>query len=175
MGAVGFPKQKFGGHSPDLHVLVPKISLAQHRNWQNIQSCDLFTNRFTSITFGEIICCKTFDAVRIALPEVREVTNIQTMCEAFNKTPVTKILLGKVKQALTDVFDVTSSIRDFRAHIFCLQTTQELPKKHHEAGPPEQLPTNALSQIDYGHNRLCKDCKEVCLCQRTTQRAFWYI
>ena len=37
-------------------------------------------------------------------------------------------------QTPTDVFDVTSSIRDFRAHIFYTQTTtQELPKKHHEA------------------------------------------
>ena len=34
---------------------------------------------------------------------------------------------------------------------------------------PEQLPTNALSQIDYGHTRHCEDC----LCQRTTQKAFW--
>ena len=50
-------------------------------------------------------------------------------------------------QTLTDVFDVTSSICDFRAHIFCPQTTQKLPKKHHEAGPPEQLPTDVSSQI----------------------------
>ena len=57
----------------------------------------------------------------------------------------------KGTRTLTDVFDVTSSICDFRAHIFCPQTTQELPKKHHEAGPPEQLPTDVLSQIDYGH------------------------
>ena len=78
-------------------------------------------------------------------------------------------------RTLTDVFYVTSSIHDFRAHIFCPQTTQELPKKHHEAGPPGQLPTDVLSQIDYGHTRHGKDCKEVCLCQRTTQRAFWKI
>ena len=65
--------------------------------------------------------------------------------------------VGRSTQTLTDVFDVTSSIRDFRAHIFSPQTTQELPKKHHEAGPPERLPTDALSQIDYGHTRYCKD------------------
>ena len=83
------------------HVLVPKISKAQHKNWQNIQSRDLFTNRFTSIAaLGEIICCKTFDAVGIALPEVRRVTNKRTMCEAFNKTPVTKNLLGEVHKLL---------------------------------------------------------------------------
>ena len=53
------------------------------------------------------------------------------------------------------------------AHIFCPQTTQELPKKYSEAGPPEQ--SDALSQIDYGHTRHCEDC----LCaKRTTQRAF---
>ena len=72
-------------------------------------------------------------------------------------------------QTLTDVFDITSSICDFRAHIFCPQTTQELLKKHHEAGPPEQLPTDALSQIDNGHTRHCKDCKEVCLCQKNAK------
>ena len=59
---------------------------------------------------------------------------------------------------------------DFRTHIFCLaQMTQELPKEHNEAGPPEQLPSDTLSQIDYGHTRLCEDC----FCQRTMQRAFW--
>ena len=73
----------------------------------------------------------------------------------------------KITQTQPDIFDVTSSICDFRAHIFYPQTTQELPKKHYGAGPPEQLPTDALSQIDYRHTRHCKDCKEVCLCQRT--------
>ena len=60
-------------HPP--HVLVPKISLAQLKNWQTIQSRDLFTNRFTSIALGEIICCKTFDAVKTALPDICQVTN----------------------------------------------------------------------------------------------------
>ena len=63
-----------------------------------------------------------------------------------------------------DEFDNTCDMGDFRAHIFCPQMTQELPKKHYEAGLPEQLPTGALSQIDYGHNRHCEDCKEICLC-----------
>ncbi|CAH3196077.1 unnamed protein product, partial [Porites evermanni] len=45
---------------------------------------------------------------------------------------------------------VTSVIR---AHIFCPQTTQELPKKHHDTRMPEQLTTNALSQINYRHTR----------------------
>ena len=53
--------------------------------------------------------------------------------------PPTKIWRGHakppdalvLKNSFTDVFD----IGDFRAHIFCPQTTQELPKKHHEAGP----------------------------------------
>ena len=43
--------------------------------------------------------------------------------------------------------------------------SKELPKKPHEAGLPEQMPTDALSQIDYGHTRHCEDCKDVCLCQ----------
>ena len=145
---------------------MPKISLAQHKNWQNIQSRDLFTNRFTSIALGEIICCKTFDAVRTALPEVRQVTNI-----AFN-TPVTKTLLGEVHKLLRMYLTLpVASATSERTLSAPGETTQELPKKHHEAGPPEQLPTDALSQIDYGHTRRCKDCKEVCLCQRTTQRA----
>ena len=48
--------------------------------------------------------------------------------------------------------------------------TKELPKKHNEAVPSEQLPTDALSQINnyYGHTRHCEDC----LCQQTMQRAF---
>ena len=63
-----------------------------------------------------------------------------------------------------DVFDNTCDISDFRAHFFCPQTTQELPKKHNEAGPPEQLPTDEFSQIDYRRTRHREDC----LCQRTT-------
>ena len=34
---------------------------------------------------------------------------------------------------------------------FCPPSTQELPKKHHEAGSSEQVPNYSLSQIDYGH------------------------
>ena len=75
------------------------------------------------------------------------------------------------KNTFSDVFDNTCDSSDFRAHIFCPQTTQELPKKHNEARPPEQLPTDELSQIDYGHTRHREDC----LCQQTTQRAFWKI
>ena len=53
------------------------------------------------------------------------------------------------------------------AHIFCPQTTQELPKKHSEAGPPEQ--SDALSQIDYGHTRHCEDC----LCQTNNAKSIF--
>ena len=35
--------------------------------------------------------------------------------------------------------------------IFCPQKTEEPPKKHNEAGPPEQLLPDALSQIVYKH------------------------
>ena len=74
------------------------------------------------------------------------------------------------RNTFTDVFDNACDICDFRAHIFCPQTTQELPKKRDEAGSPEDndLPTDALSQIDYGHIRHCEDC----LYQRTTKRTF---
>ena len=54
--------------------------------------------------------------------------------------PPTKIWRGHtkppdalvLKNIFTDVFDNTCDIGDFRMHIFCPQTTQELPKKHHE-------------------------------------------
>ena len=52
-----------------------------------------------------------------------------------------------------------------RAHFL----PSELPTN--KAGLPEQLPTDILSQIDYGQTRHCEDCS----CQRTTQRAFWKI
>ena len=86
--------------------------------------------------------------MRTALPEVRQVTNIKTMWEALNKTP------GEV-QTVKVVFDITCGNGGFRAYIFCPLTTQELPKKHHEAGSSEQLPTYALSQIYYGHTGHC--------------------
>ena len=79
------------------------------------------------------------------------------------------------KNTFTGVFDNTCDmhqrISDFRAHIFCPQVTQELPKKQNEAGPPKQLPADALSQIDYGHTRHFEDY----LCQQTTQTVFWRI
>jgi len=40
------------------------------------------------------------DAVKTTLPEVRQVTNTRAICEAFNKTPVTKTLLGEVHKLL---------------------------------------------------------------------------
>ena len=43
------------------------------------------------------------------------------------------------KNTFTDVFDNTCDISDFRGQIFCPQTTQQQPKKHNEAGPPEHL------------------------------------
>ena len=46
------------------------------------------------------------------------------------------------KNTFKDVFDNTGDLDDFRAHIFCPQSTQELLKKHNEGGPPEQLPTD---------------------------------
>ena len=42
-----------------------------------------------------------------------------------------------LKNPFKDLFDNTCDISDFRAHIFCPHTTQELPKKHYEAGRPD--------------------------------------
>ena len=40
------------------------------------------------------------DAVKTTLPEVLQVTNMRTICGAFNRTPVTKTLLGEVHKLL---------------------------------------------------------------------------
>ena len=78
-------------------------------------------------------------------------------------------------------YGCTCHIGDFREAIFCLQTTQDLPKKHHEVqdclNKLEQLRTDhdALSQSDYWHTRHCEDWKEVSLYQLKTPRDFWKI
>ena len=38
------------------------------------------------------------------------------------------------KNTFTDLFDISCDIGDFRAHSSCPQMTQELPKKHYDAG-----------------------------------------
>ena len=73
-------------------------------------------------------------------------------------TRVPHILLRE--ENFKDKLDNICDIGNFRAHIFCPQATQELPKKHCEAEPPERLPTDALSQIDYGHTSNWEDRKE---------------
>ena len=82
------------------------------------------------------------------------------MCEAFNKTPVTKTLLGVVHKLLTLYMSLPVASATSERTYFCPPLTQELPKKHHEAGLSEQVPTYALSQID---------CQEVCFCQRNAK------
>ena len=55
-------------------------------------------------------------------------------------------------QTVKVVFDITCGIGNFRTYIFaCPPSTQELPKKHHEAGSSEQVPAYALPEIDNGH------------------------
>ena len=51
------------------------------------------------------------------------------------------------KNTFTEVLHNTCDISDLKAHIFSPQTTQELPKKHHEAGPPKQLTTDTLDTV----------------------------
>ena len=63
--------------------------------------------------------------------------------QRYPKPPQTKNWEGQSpprfepKNTFTDVFDNTCDISYFKAHIFCPQTTQELPKKHNEAEPSE--------------------------------------
>ena len=93
----------------------------------------------------------------------------------WGKEPPFHVLV--LEDTFTDVFDITSDMADFKAHIhiFCPQTTCELSKKHHESGPPKNCLLMHCDKSKYGHTRHCEDCKEVCLCQRTTRRAFWRI
>ena len=83
--------------------------------------------------------------------EVRHITNKRTMCEAFNKIPVTKTLLGEVLKLLRLYLTLPATSATSERVFFCPPLTQELPKKHQEAGSFEQVPTHVLSQIDYGH------------------------
>jgi len=72
------------------------------------------------------------DAVKATLPEVRQVTNIRTIHEAFNKTPVTKTLIGEVHKLLRVLDIYTCGIGDFRAHVFFPAPHENLPWKYHE-------------------------------------------
>ena len=91
--------------------------------------------------------------VRTALPEVRQITNVRTICETLNQTPATKTLLGEINctQTLKTVFDSPSGIGEFRARLFNPQTTKDLPEDYHETRPLKQLSDNVLPQIHYGH------------------------
>ena len=99
----------------------------------------------------------------------KQITNIG------GKNPPFHVLV--LEDTFTDVFDITCDMADFKAHIhiFCPQTTCELSKKHHESGTPKNCLLMHCDKSKYGHTRHCEDCKEVCLCQRTTRRAFWRI
>ena len=47
-------------------------------------------------------------------------------------------------------------IGDFKAHIFSPKTTQELPKKHHEAGQPEKKSiTDTLDTMKFTRRFAC--------------------
>ena len=100
-------------------------------------------------------------------PPHKQITNIG------RKNPPSTVLVPK--DTCTDVFDITCDMADFKGQIFCPQTTYELSKKHHDAGPPKNCLLLHCDRSKYGHTRHCEDCKVVCLCQRTTRRAFWRI
>ena len=77
---------------------------------------------------------------------VKPPTSPQTRISGGGGRSLPRVLVPK--NTFTNVFNNTCDISDFIAHIFCPRTTQELPKKHNEAGTPEQLPTDALAQIN---------------------------
>ena len=64
--------------------------------------------------------------------------------------------------------------------LFCPKMTRELPKKHHEAGLPEQAWNNCLQMhchksITDTLDTACEDWKEVWLCQLKLPKVFWKI
>ena len=68
--------------------------------------------------------------------------------------------------------DITCGIGDIRAQILCPQTTQGRPKKQPWSRTTAywRIVTNRLRK--HKNTRHCEDYKEVCVYQRTTQRAF---
>ena len=99
----------------------------------------------------------------------------QTNNKYWGEEPPFHVLVPE--DTFTDVFDITCDMADFKAHIhiFCPQTSYELSKKRHEATPPKNCLVTHCDKSKYEHTRHSEDCKEVCLCQRTTRRAFWRI
>ena len=98
-------------------------------------SVTFVTHMCFAVLFSLPSCCVN-SLILSALPEVRQVTNTRTICEAFNTTPVTKTLLGEVPKLLQmymmtlgnlskDVFQLrTSSGSDTVSHLTCLNTTK---------------------------------------------------
>ena len=107
--------------------------------------------------------------------EVRHTTNIRTICEVFNKTPVTKTLLGEVHKLLRLYLTLPVASATSECTFFCPQSTQELPKKHHEARSSEQVPTYALSQIDYGHTLDTFEIAKRCACAKELRKGHFGI
>lgn len=112
------------------------------------------------------------DSVKTTLPEVRQVTNIRTTCEAFNKTPVTKMLLGEVHKLLRLylTLPVASATSE---HTF---SSLRRLKTYFKSTMNQNRLNNCLllnchkSIID--KIRHCRHCKEACLCKRTMQKTF---
>ena len=89
-------------------------------------------------------------------------------------------------RAYTEISGYTKRIRRTRVDARCIRMKKFAdtkisgyvwtePKKHHESGPPKNCLLMHCDKSKYGHTRHCEDCKEVCLRQRTTRRAFWRI
>ena len=102
-------------------------------------SVTFVTHKRFAVLFSLPSCCVN-SLILTALHEVRQVTNIRTICEAFNKTPVTKTLLGEVQKLLQmymtvenlskDVFHRLSSTgSDTFYHLTCLKSHQNCAAK----------------------------------------------
>ena len=115
------------------------------------------------------------DPVKTTLPEVRQVANIRTICEAFNKTPVTKTLLGEVHKLLRlystlPVASATSE-RTFSS-LRRLKSYLRSTKNQNRLNNCLFLHCHKSVTDTLGH---CRHCKEVCSCKPTTQKTFWKI
>ena len=75
---------------------------------------------------------------------------VRTSVREFRNTPKQK-LGGQSPNFHGCIWQIQMTQMTSEHVIFCPQKTEELPKKHNEAGPPEQLLPDALSQIHYKH------------------------
>ena len=111
-----------------------KVKWGSRHNTLCYSSVTFVTRKCFAVLFSLPSCCVN-SLILSALPEVRQVTNIRTICEAFNKTPVTKTLLGEIQKLLQMYMTLgnlskgvfqrrVSTGSDAFCHLTCLNATK---------------------------------------------------